>query len=92
MTDLEMDLVLARAEINMLKSAIAKLREKKCNFGEGVTIKPDGINELDPCDYELMEKHRNVTVEILRCKKCGHIEILWHRQDDTEDLDGDSDG
>lgn len=61
----------------------------KCAFPDGMTIKPDGINELDPCSYELLEKHINVTVEVLRCKKCGHIEILWHRQEDTIDEEGE---
>ncbi len=57
----------------------------------GMTIKPDGINELDPCKYEVTEIHRNVTVEILRCQKCGHMEISWYRQEDTEDeiIEGD---
>ena len=62
---------------------------EKCSFGNGVAIKPDGINELDPCSYEVMETHRNVTVEVLRCKRCGHIEILWHRQEDTIDEEGE---
>ena len=73
-----------------LQKIIQKLQPEKCSFGDGITIKPDGVNELDPCRYELVEKHRNVTVEVLRCKKCGHVEIMWHRQDDTED--GDADG
>lgn len=59
----------------------------KCSFPGGITIKPDGVNELDPCEYELIEKYRNVTVEILRCKKCGHVEILWFRQENTEEGD-----
>lgn len=88
MTDLEMDLVLAQARIKQLEKELAEATSGKCSFGPGVTIKPDGINELDPCDYELIEKHGNVTVEILRCKKCGHIEILWHRQEDTIDEGG----
>lgn len=58
---------------------------KKCSFGDGVTIKPDGIHELDPCEYEVKEIHRNVTVEVIQCKHCGHVEVLWHRQEDTED-------
>ena len=58
---------------------------EKCSFGEGITIKPDGKNELDPCSYETIEIHRNVTVRVLRCKKCGHIELQWHRQEDTVD-------
>lgn len=48
--------------------------DKKC-FRD-LIIKPDGINELDPCIYEDIEMYANVTVIISRCKKCGHIEIL----------------
>ena len=59
----------------------------KCRFPDGMSIKPDGIHELDPCIYETTEVYRNVTVEIRRCKNCGHIEIVWHRQDDTEEGD-----
>ena len=65
----------------------------KCSHPGGITIKPDGINELDPCRYEVIEVHRNVTVEVNRCKKCGHIDISWFRQDDTIDEEvGVSDG
>ena len=56
----------------------------KCNFPEGVVIKLDSVHELDPCCYEVAERHRNVTVEVLKCKRCGHAEISWYRQDDTE--------
>ena len=51
-----------------------------------MTIKPDGVNELDPCIYEDIEMYANVTVVISRCKKCGHIEISWLRQDNTEEI------
>ena len=57
---------------------------EKCKFPEGVTIKPNGKDELDACSYQVIEKYRNVTVEVLRCKRCGHMEISWVRQDDTE--------
>lgn len=56
----------------------------KCNFPEGVVIKLDSVHDLDPCCYEVAERHRNVTVEVLKCKRCGHAEISWYRQDDTE--------
>lgn len=58
----------------------------KCKFPEGITIKPDGINELDPCKYDDIEKYVNVTVTISRCRICGHIEISWERQEDTEQI------
>lgn len=57
--------------------------DHKCTFGEGITVKPDGVNELDPCIYKEIETYKNVTVHVLRCEKCGHIEITWERQDDT---------
>ena len=58
----------------------------KCKLPHGLTIKPDGIHELDPCLYETIEKYRNVTVEVRRCKNCGNIDIAWYRQDDTEEV------
>lgn len=58
----------------------------KCSFGD-MTIKPDGINELDPCIYEDIEMYSNVTVVVSRCKKCGNIEISWMRQENTEEIE-----
>lgn len=55
---------------------------QKCSFGN-VTIKPNGIDELDPCIYQVIEEYENVTVSVLQCKNCGHVEIVWRRQDDT---------
>lgn len=60
---------------------------EKCKFPDGITIKPDGVNELDPCIYEDIAKYKNVTITISMCKKCGHIEIGWERQVDTEELE-----
>jgi hypothetical protein len=59
----------------------------KCSFSDGVTIKPDGIHELDPCIYEEVERYANVTISIMRCKKCGNVEISWYKQEDTEELE-----
>ncbi len=59
----------------------------RCEFPEGMAIKPDGVHELESaCVYELVEAWRNVTVEILRCPRCGHVTILWRRQEDTEEI------
>ena len=63
-----------------------KKEQHKCTFGDQnaeITIKPDGVNELDPCLYQEIEAHKNVTVHILRCVRCGHIEVEWERQDNT---------
>lgn len=57
---------------------------EKCKFPDGIVIKPDGVNELDPCIYEEIEKYRNVTVIVLRCKKCGHIEHEIVLQENSE--------
>ena len=59
----------------------------KCSFPDGIIIKPDGENELDPCFYQLVEKWENVTIEISRCKNCGHYEISWYKQDNSKRLD-----
>lgn len=56
----------------------------KCEHPGGIIIKPDGVNELDPCVYEDVEKYKNVTVIVSRCIYCGHVEISWVRQEDTE--------
>ncbi len=58
----------------------------KCQFPDGLSIRPDGINELDPCVYEDIEKHTNVTVIVSKCKNCGNIDISWIRQENTEDI------
>lgn len=41
-------------------------------------------DEVDPCLYDIIETHENVTVEVLKCKNCGHIEVTW-RKDDFSD-------
>ena len=50
----------------------------KCSFGDG--------SELDPCLYQEIETYENVTVHILRCVRCRHIEVEWERQDNTIDI------
>lgn len=56
----------------------------KCEFPYEITVKPDGLNELDPCVYEEIEVYKNVTVTISRCRRCGHIDVSWKRQDNTK--------
>ena len=58
----------------------------KCQHPRGVTIRPDGVHELDPCVYELVEIHDNVTVHVSKCTKCGAIDISWMRKPETEDV------
>ena len=62
----------------------------KCEYrddeGNVIAVFPDGIHELDPCEYVEVQRLRNVTISILQCMKCGHIEITWQRQEDTEDV------
>ena len=59
----------------------------KCEFPNGMIIKPDGIHELSPHAFEIVEKYQNVTIEILRCKECGEVSVLWFKQEDTEELE-----
>lgn len=63
------------------------MAEKKCRFPDGIVIKPDGVNELDPCVYEEVERYRNCTVIVSRCQNCGHMEVSWIRQPDTEKVE-----
>lgn len=56
---------------------------KRCRHPEGITIKILGEYTADPCRYKRKEIHQNVTVEVSQCEVCGHIDITWHRQDDT---------
>lgn len=61
--------------------------DNKCSFPDGISVKLDGVNELDPCVYEIIEVHKNVTVTISKCMKCGHIDVSWERQDNTETIE-----
>ena len=64
--------------------------EHKCILSDGnteITIRPDGRHELDPCLYQEIETYENVTVHILRCVRCGHIEVEWERQAEEEKRD-----
>lgn len=58
---------------------------RKCSL-HGLVIKPDGANELDPCVYREVQRLRNVTVNICRCKYCGTLDVSWTAQENTEDI------
>ena len=58
---------------------------EKCGC-TGIAFYPDGRHELDPCSYVLREVHKNVDVHVLQCQKCGHYEVEWFRNEDTEDV------
>ena len=60
---------------------------EKCSYPSGMVIKPDGKNELDPCFYDDIATYKNVTVTISKCKRCGHVEISWKRQENTEEVE-----
>ena len=62
---------------------------EKCHLTPGITIKLYAVNELDPCIYEEVECYKNVTVHVMRCQQCGHIDLSWERQEDTEEVDLD---
>ena len=56
----------------------------KCKFPDGITVKPDGVNELDPCIYKDVKIITNATVTISRCVNCGNYEIMWQKSEDSE--------
>lgn len=49
-----------------------------------VSIRPDGVHELDPHTYRLVERHSNVTVEVLEDEN-GNTSVGWYRQRNTKD-------
>ena len=59
-------------------------RVKKCSLPDGLDIKPDGEHSIDPCTYETKEIHKNVTVIVSQCANCGHIDISWVSQENSE--------
>ena len=73
---------------------------EKCKFPDGISIRPDGIHELSACDFEFVDSFpdskyfdretmtlfENVTVEILRCRKCGVKSVGWYRQPNTKEI------
>ena len=58
---------------------------KKCEYPEGVHMEIAGI-PVDPCVYETEAVYKNVTVEILKCRNCGHVDVTWYAQENTEDI------
>lgn len=54
---------------------VSETSSTKCS---GPSLKILG-NTVDNCLYEEIEKIPNCTVSILKCKRCGHIEIEWER-------------
>lgn len=61
----------------------------KCSHG-GITILPDGIHPLSPHAFQEELHLRNVEIQILRCKICGHVSIGWKRQENTEEVGEDA--
>lgn len=57
----------------------------KCTHPNGITIKPNGVDELDPCIYQTVEEHYDCKVEISRCVKCGNLDISWCRATAAEE-------
>ena len=76
-------------EKNSVDSANCKHFQHKsyqpCEF-KGVTIKPDGEHELSAHKFVEDTTLKNVTIQILRCEKCGYVSIGWIPQDNTEEL------
>ena len=63
----------------------ALMSAKLKSTGEKFVLERTHDNE--PCIFREKEKYRNVTVVISECKKCGHTDISWIRQDDTEEVE-----
>lgn len=55
--------------------------------GNEIIVKPDGVNELDPCLYRDEMMYTNVNIIVAHCIKCGHRSIIWTRTENTEEID-----
>ena len=51
--------------------------------GSGYSVSVFG-HCIDPCCYDVVEKHENVTVEVLRCYRCGKQELSWYDPEKIE--------
>lgn len=56
-----------------------------CSFPENMEMKINNI-PVDPCKFIESECYKNVTIQILKCEKCGRISIGWKRQNNTEKI------
>lgn len=59
------------------------MEKQRCTHKDEDIVEMFGI-PVDACHYEEIERYKNVTVSILQCPKCGHVEIVWKRQENTE--------
>lgn len=64
--------------------------EERCGYGSMAISM--GVCPVDPCVYEIVETHKNVTVEVAKCRKCGHVELSWYRGDIYNDEKYSEDG
>lgn len=55
--------------------------------GTQVSIRPDGIHELDLRHWVLERKLRNCTIEILYCPETDEYSVGWYEQEDTEEIE-----
>ena len=63
---------------------MAGRKKTPCEWPDGITIRPDGVHDLDPCVFDELEIVEGATVTLLRCRYCGKIEILWKRPKEVE--------
>ena len=57
----------------------------KCSMPDGLVIKPDGVNELDPCLYRRKRLYTNCT-RVSRCRNAVLYNINAYRTAATEEV------
>lgn len=59
----------------------------RCKFPGAMAIRlgAEDWADADPCLYQEVETIEHCTVHVLRCKRCGHIEIEWEPEKNADD-------
>lgn len=61
---------------------------EKCEWPDGISFRPDGVNELDPCLYEDVESiyisSLGITIIVSKCVRCGNIDVSYIKDYEKE--------
>lgn len=50
-----------------------------CDLNGFLDFRPDGVHSVSLHDFEEVEVIEGVTIQVLRCKRCGRLSYGWWR-------------